>query len=199
MHKPHEKRKQRTRQAILDAARQIITEKGPGELSMRSLAERIDYSPAGLYEYFDSKEAIIQEVSQEGHQQLTHAIRAVDSDLPPDEYLREIGQAYIRFAVLNPDYYLLMFTITPPETLIQGMLKENSSYPILLQAIQKGLEAGVFKPRAGFGLQEMAYAAWALVHGISMLRITYLRDFPIPFDTADREALSAFGLGLQTK
>ncbi len=101
--------------------------------------------------------------------------------------------------VRNPDTYLLMFTNPPPETTLQGMLKEGSSYPILLQAIRRGLEAGVFKPREGFSLQEMAYAAWALVRGIFMLRITYLRSFPVPFETVDRESLAAFSRGLQAE
>ena len=51
----------RTQQAILDAARAIIHEQGPDKLSMRAIADRIDYSPAGLYEYYGSKEEIIAE------------------------------------------------------------------------------------------------------------------------------------------
>jgi ACR3 family arsenite transporter len=54
-HSPRIRRHQRTQQAILDAARAIISREGVGELSMRAIAERIDYSPAGLYEYFDGK------------------------------------------------------------------------------------------------------------------------------------------------
>ena len=60
---PRTKRHLRTKQAILDAARQIIAEEGPAALSMRALADRIDYSAAGLYEYFGSKEEIIAAVS----------------------------------------------------------------------------------------------------------------------------------------
>ncbi len=89
MSKPssRERRQQKTRQSILDAAREIIVEHGPAELSMRSLAERIDYSPSGLYEYFDSKEQIIQAVCVEGYVSLTKAMRRVDEHLPVDAYL----------------------------------------------------------------------------------------------------------------
>lgn len=197
MPKTREKRQSKNRQAILDAALRIITEKGPAELSMRLLADRIDYSPAALYEYFDSKEAILQAVVQEGHWQLTRALQAVDAELPPVAYLREIGLAYIRFAVGHPETYLLMFSNTPPQDTLQDMLEDGSSYPILLHAIQRGTEAGDFYPREGFGLQAMAYAAWAQVHGIAMLRITYLRDFPIPFETVDPQALAALVQGFQ--
>jgi AcrR family transcriptional regulator len=49
---PRQRRHLRTKDAILDAARQIIAEEGADNLSMRGIAERIDYSAAGLYEYF---------------------------------------------------------------------------------------------------------------------------------------------------
>ena len=198
MQKPRQKRQDRTRQAILEAARQIITEEGPQGFSMRSLADRIDYSPAGLYEYFNSKEDIIRVLGTQGHEMLRDHLLLVDQGLPPAEYLQSLGLAYIEFALNNPDYYLLMFTHSPTQVQAERMVSESSSYPVLLHAIQKGIEAGVFKPRQGFGLQEMAYAAWAMVHGISMLRITYLKDFPIPFESVDRETLSVFSRGLQT-
>ena len=48
------KRHLRTKQSILDAARAIIAEEGPAALSMRALADRIDYSAAGLHDPSES-------------------------------------------------------------------------------------------------------------------------------------------------
>lgn len=197
MQKPRQRRQARTQQAILDAARQIITQQGADQLSMRAIAARIDYSPAGLYEYFGSKEEILQALSTQGHQRLRDHLLQVNTDLPPADYLLALGLAYIEFAQANPDYYLLMFTTPPSPADIDSMLGESSSYPVLLEAIRRGLEAGVFKARRGYGQEEMAYSAWALVHGIAMLRITYLVDFPIDLAAADRGALLTFGRGLQ--
>jgi AcrR family transcriptional regulator len=199
---PRERRFQRTKQAILDAALEIIREEGPGALNMRALAERSDYSAAGLYEYFGGKDEIIAEVCQQGHERLASHMRQADSSLPVVDYLNEIGIGYIRFALENPDHFLLMFTAVPPsqegdfspEELLQG----DSSFHILLGAIRRGIEEGVFPGRPGFGLMEMAYAAWASVHGIAMLRVTLLRDYPMDFETADREALRNFARGLQS-
>lgn len=196
---PRQRRHEKTREAVLDAARRIIVSKGLGELSMRELASQIDYSPAGLYEYFNNKEEIIQALSIEGHQRLSAYIRQVDENLPPAEFLLEIGLAYIDFALSNPEHYLLMFTNVPSKTRVEEMLSDGSSFPILLQAIQRGIDGGVFKTRPGFGLYEMAYAAWAFVHGIAMLRLTYLGEFDLDFSTADRASLWAFNLGLQSE
>jgi hypothetical protein len=95
----------------------------------------------------------------------------------------------------------LMFTVAPagpagdfsPETLLEG----DSSFHILLRAIRRGIDEGVFRARPGFALMEMAYAAWGIVHGFAMLRVTSLRGFPMDFDAADREALRSFVRGLQ--
>ena len=202
---PRTKRHLRTKQAILEAARQIIAEEGPEALSMRLLAERIDYSPAGLYEYFASKEEIVAAVCAEGQHYLFAAMSQADADLPPAGYLYQIGLAYIQFALEHPDYFLLMFTVAPPpeiaglpeEVVKEAMRQAGSAYGILVQAIQRGIDQGVYRLRPGFGLDEMAYAAWTLVHGIAMLRITALRQYPADLSAADHQVLLNFMRGLQ--
>jgi AcrR family transcriptional regulator len=190
-----ERRQQKTRQAILDAARQIIVEQGVSELSMRSLAEQIDYSPSGLYEYFDGKEQIIQAVCGEGHARLTQTMRQVDAALPPEEYLVRIGQVYVDIASSHPAVFQLMFSALPAEPPDLSNLSESSSYRVLLEAIQRGIESGTFKARPSFGLHEMAFAAWSMVHGISMLRI-YMPELTPTFNAYKDHALWTLVRGL---
>lgn len=202
---PREKRQQRTHQAILDAARQLINEKGIDGLSMRAIAERIDYSPAGLYEYFGSKEEIIGALCRQGQQRLTAYMAAVDKDQPFLDYFLEIGLAYIEFAVQYPDFFLLMFTTLPVGAgepvsveawLASGATGEDSSFAILIKAIERGVREGVLRVRPGIGVLEMAFAAWSTVHGVAMLRVTALRPLEADFATIARETLMAFGKGL---
>jgi len=205
MPKPRQRRHIRTKQAILEAALEIIQEIGPQGLSMRGLAERIDYSPAGLYEYFGSKEEIIAAVCQEGHQAFYEELAQVDSGLPPVDYMYQIGKAYIRFALEQPDHFLLMFTTAPlpnspdqpAEDLLTVLHGEGSAYGILLRAVERGITEGIFHQRPGFGQDEMAYAAWTLVHGMAMLRITALRSHPADLEAMDDQALANFMRGLQ--
>jgi AcrR family transcriptional regulator len=204
---PRERRHEKTRQAILEAARKIIATEGQEALSMRAIAQRIDYSAAGLYEYFDSKEAIVAAVCEQGHRRLTEYMLRADPDLPPDELLLEYGLAYIDFAVRNPDFFLLMFT--SPNTgvpagagaaeMAAALHEEGSSFPLLLGAIQRGIETGVFKPRPGFDALAMAFIAWSMVHGVAMLRIGHLRHFPGDFAAVEREALRRIGAGLMAE
>jgi AcrR family transcriptional regulator len=193
---PRERRHLRTKDAILEAARHIISESGIDGLSIRAIAERIDYSPASLYEYFGSKEEIVVAVCLQGHERLTLAVTAVPPTLPADEYLIAIGKAYITFAMQNPEHYLLMFTNPAFAGSPEEMGEEESSFSILLAAIQRGLDEGLFKRRVGYDLLEMAYTAWSVVHGISMLRLTYLTSSPVDFDTADHEVLRTVTNGL---
>jgi AcrR family transcriptional regulator len=186
----------RTREAILDAARQIIGESGVEGLSIRAIAERIDYSPASLYEYFGSKEEILAAVCWQGHNRLTAQMTAVDATLSANDYLLAIGKAYIAFAVENPDYYLMMFTNPAFAGSAQEQQQAESSFTILLTAVQRGLDEGLFQRRAGYDLMEMAYTAWAMVHGISMLRLTYLTNQPVDFAVADDASLRTLISGL---
>jgi AcrR family transcriptional regulator len=192
-----ERRQEKTREAILQEARRLISANGVESFSLRELARQVDYSPAALYEYFSSKEEIIHAVCLEGHKRLAAALQAVPLELHPADHLTQIGLAYIDFATRNPDYYLLMFTVrTLSGAIITGMTEEQSAYRVLLDSLQRGLDAGLFKTRPRFGLQEMAYTAWSLVHGISMLRITYLDQTAADWPAVDRQALHAFGRGL---
>ena len=198
---PRERRHERTRQAILEAARKIIATEGPQALSMRALAERIDYSAAGLYEYFDNKEEIVGAVCQQGHGLLTKYMQRADPELPPDELLLELGLAYIDFAVRNPDFFLLMFTasgVGPGQDAgLDDLYREGSSFPLLLRAIERGIEEGIFQPKPGYGALEMAITAWAMVHGIAMLRVGHLKHAPGDFAELERESLRRIGAGLK--
>lgn len=203
---PKERRQARTREAILEAAQEIIHEIGTDGLSMRAIAQRIDYSPAGLYEYFGSKEEIISAVCEEGSRQLFAYMDVVDKALPPADYLRAIGHAYIRFAIEQPDYFLLMFSSPSPSPNAEDINAEDisvqngdsSAFGLLLDAIRRGVAEGVFQQRPGLDLLTMAYAAWATVHGLAMLRVTHLQGYPMDFDAADEEALLNFGRGLMS-
>ncbi len=196
---PKERRQARTREAILEAAREIVSEAGAGALSMRAIAQRIDYSPAGLYEYFDGKDEIIGAICAEGGQQLFAYMNAVDKGQPIADYLQALGHAYIRFATEQPDYFLLMFTSPAPLQSAEEMAVqsgEGSAFGILLDAIRRGVAEGVFQQRAGFDVLTMTYAAWAMVHGLAMLRVTHLQGYPMDFETGDLGALANFGRGL---
>lgn len=203
---PRERRQAKTRQAILDAARRILAEKGVDGLSMRALARRIDYSAAGLYEYFGSKEEIIEAVCWQGHERLQQAMARVDDALPDEEYLTELGRAYIDFAAGNPDFFLLMFTsLTPgfapssadPQMMLDEMMSGGSSFPILYRGIERGVANGSFILQADQNVMDLALNAWIFVHGVAMLWLTQLQYLEIPLDWVRQQAQATFLRGIR--
>lgn len=192
-------RRQEMKQSILDAARHIISEKGADRLNMRAVADEIGYSPGVLYGYFGGKQDIIESVASQGYVSLARYLHAVDQGLPPKEYLVQLSLAYIRFALDNPDYYLVMFTTVPSADAVEEIRAEGSAFDMLLRAIQRGVEEGVFATAQHFSVRNMAYAAWANAHGLAMLRITFLSDPDILSDLDDRGTIQAFYRGLQAK
>src|SRR5262245_8808788 len=107
--RPRERRKEKVREAILQAALDLVTERGPQALSLRKVAQRVDYSPAGLYEYFGSKEEIAVALVNEGFRRMSKYLKQIPEDLPAPEHVIRLGMAYLEFARSHKEHYLFMF------------------------------------------------------------------------------------------
>jgi AcrR family transcriptional regulator len=195
---PRERRYQKTKQAILQAARDIINEKGADGLSLREIANRIDYSPSSLYEYFTSKDEIIAAVCVEGFEQLSNYLNRVPIDLPPTERLLELGMAYLDFAKNNPEYFMLIFTTIPSnEVPLTDLVEGDSPYDILRQAVQDIVEAENVNLPPEYTVDDLAYIKWAQVHGMAMLQRTVFCHYECEFDSLHRWAFEVWHRGLK--
>lgn len=198
---PRERRSERSRQTILQAALALVIEKGLHKLSLREIARRADYSPAGLYEYFGSKDEIIEALVRDAGQRFFTHLSQVSRALPVETYLVELGMAYIEFAKLNPDHFTLMFTHYQAMPVVKledfAPSGDTDAYGLLMDGVQRAIDSGVFKARADYGKVAMTYSLWSLVHGLAMLQATHLRYFEWDFGTADRRALETFVRGLR--
>src|SRR4051794_10853344 len=110
-------RQERDREAvgrsILDAARELFTAEGYQNVSIRKIAERIEYSPAAIYSYFPSKDDIFFALADEGFHLLggprhpDHAGRM--EAMAPIERIRAIFWHFYEFSREHPQYFALMF------------------------------------------------------------------------------------------
>lgn len=196
---PREKRAARTRQAILDAAREIITERGAASLSLREVARRIDYSPAGLYEYFSGKDELIEAVVAEGFSRFSDALLSIPRELEPLDYLLRLGKAYVQFAVDNPSHFMLVFTNS---TIYQRRDDEDcdddyisdGTFQTLMFGLQRAIDAGLLPET--LDLTEASYGAWSVVHGMAILRVTQLNQSKHDWEAATDSVLRHWFLGL---
>ena len=196
---PQRRRHARTRQAILDAAQQIIAERGADALSMRELADRIDYSPSGLYEYFRSKDELVAALCDESFNALAARLDAAQN-LPgasASERVVAVGLAYLAFAAENPDRYRLMFNSRSPQPVTLEQIGEQPSFGVLVQVVRDGVAAGEFRTSPGYGVLEEAYQACALVHGQAMLGLAMFYGSPTDFAALNRRVLEEHTAGLR--
>ena len=108
-----ERDREAVRRSILDAARELFTAEGYQNVSIRKIAERIEYSPAAIYSYFPSKDDIFFALADEGFHLLggprTPEHAAQMKALTPYERVRAIFWHFYEFSREHPQYFALMF------------------------------------------------------------------------------------------
>jgi AcrR family transcriptional regulator len=105
-----QRERDRLREAILTAARALFITEGYSNVSMRKIAERIEYSPAAIYSYFPSKDDIFFALAEEGFRLLaTHGQSVCGAIADPFDRLRRGLWAFYEFSKSHPEYFNLMF------------------------------------------------------------------------------------------
>src|SRR4051794_32343862 len=104
--------RQALREQILDAARALFATEGYEAVTMRRIAERIEYSPTAIYLHFADKEALVRELCAHDFAVFAAQFAKLARVADPLERLRKSGHAYVDFAVRHPHHYRLLF-MTP--------------------------------------------------------------------------------------
>ena len=189
-----EQRHEQTKQGILNTALNLIVTKGVDKLSLREIARTVGYkSPAGLYEYFDGKDDIIDAVCIEADSRFLSTMQSVESSLPARDYLIALGMAYIRFARENPQEFKFLFDnqmidVTEEELYDAILPNVNDTFGIAYHGVQRCIDEGLIILGDRTAL-DITYCLWALLHGCAMLQTRYLKSFPMDFERVDRHAI----------
>lgn len=110
VHERRQREKESVRANILQAAFNLAKTEGWASLSMRKIADAIEYSAPVVYDHFENKEAILFEISLQGFKLLQKdLIKAQKKYETPEEQLTALVNAYWDFAFKNKEYYQLMF------------------------------------------------------------------------------------------
>src|ERR1700739_4768100 len=113
-----EREKSETRDKILDAARELFVSEGYEGVSMRKVAEKIEYSPTAIYVHFADKNELFHELCRIDFARLQEVMLSAELPSDPIEKLRQIGRSYIDFGLHYPNHYVFMFmTPHPPHEL----------------------------------------------------------------------------------
>lgn len=169
-----EREKQELRQQILDTARALFAREGYESVTMRKIAEAIEYSPTAIYLYFKDKEQLINELCHADFRTLAGEFQKIAEVRDPIERLKKTGAAYVEFGLRYPNHYRLMFmTPHPPHTPEMQADKgnpEQDAYAFLKVIVSQCIEAGMFRKEFS-DVEAVSQMLWASVHGLISLRI----------------------------
>jgi AcrR family transcriptional regulator len=162
--------KQVTRESILTAAHQIARQEGWPALTIRKVADAIEYSTPMIYEYFANKEEILLELMREGYRQLiarTQQARFSTEDLR--ERLFKIVDAYWDFAQSNPELYQIMNGMGGVPLDIQETARAGREAGMVsIAALEDWAQGNNIVLEDSFGSIEIA---WSLMHGMVSLTL----------------------------
>jgi len=156
------------RESLLEAARVLLEEDGPGGLSLRKVGRRLGVTPGAPYRHFEDKDAILAALAVRGFEGLCEMMLAEeDGGANGEERLRRAGLGYLEFASQNPELFRLMFGWMPsrdiPELCEAGDAAFAGFRGILEACDREGLLAR--------SVQEAGLLAWSAVHGAAFLLI----------------------------
>lgn len=172
-----EREKQERRRSILKAAEKAFFENGFHHATVDSVAQRAEVSKGTVYLYFESKETILAHLLLEGLDDLVATLDeayAATMELPPDEQLRALAEAYLTYFGENPQCFPFLmamdrgrFREAVPGPLYERILEASlEGLTLAVRVLDRGCRQGVFECEDA---QQSACVLWASLNGAMQL------------------------------
>ncbi len=169
--------RQETRDLILNAAREMFAAEGYEAVTMRAIAERIEYTPTAIYHHFENKQQLLSELCQRDFEGLARHFQGQATATDPVERILAVGQAYLRFAEQYPSQYRFMFMTVLPRVEHSELYiaeardnPERNAYAFLRDACRAAIEQRRLRPEID-DADQLAQILWGSIHGLISLRI----------------------------
>lgn len=159
------RQKEEVRASILRAAWDLVGKEGWQALSIRKIADAIEYSVPVIYDHFQNKEAILLEFTKRGFQCLDdELLKARSRYEEPEQQLQAMAYAYWDFAFTNKAYYQLMYGLGMPscET-VKQTAELNTFTELILEPVRQLIAKGKY-PEADPYLK--LHTFWSMLHGL---------------------------------
>jgi len=174
-----EREKTEVRRKILDAAHDLFAREGYDHVTMRRIAEAIEYSPTTIYNHFEDKDDLVKALCDEDFTRLLAALASAPIPDDPVDQIRRLGHAYADFGLDWPNHYRFMF-MTPNKQHDVGEDESpgHRSFAILQQAVARAVaERRLIEIEPDTAAQVL----WANLHGVIALLITLRQQhWPTP-------------------
>ncbi|HSB92830.1 MAG TPA: TetR/AcrR family transcriptional regulator [Flavitalea sp.] len=159
------RQKEEVRTSILSAAWKLVVQEGWQSLSIRKIADAIEYSVPVIYDHFQNKEAILQEFTRRGFHLLTADLEKSKSlILDPARQLEALAYAYWEFAFRNKEYYQLMYGLGMPTC---EAMREMDELKIFSETIRQPIRA-LIETSSNKNTDEFLklQTFWSMLHGL---------------------------------
>ena len=165
-----QRQKEEVRGLILEAAWKIAREEGWHALSIRRIADAIEYSIPVIYAHFANKEAILAEFTRQGFTMLAERLNETKAEHPEARrQLETMAQTYWNFAFDQKEYYQLMFGLGIPACdAVRNSPELQQLSAIMIDSIGKAVADGPY-PNADAFLKFHTY--WSILHGIVSIQM----------------------------
>lgn len=181
-----EKQKLEIRKQILDASIKLFSSEGFGNVTIRKIADLIEYSPTTVYLYFKDKDEIYAALHDIGFQKMSEFNRNLASINNPLLRLHKMGENYLHFGMENPEFYNLMFIMGEPMKVFSEMGCDwkagDAAISVLQATVTECMEKGYI---AKADPQLVSLSVWSFVHGLVSLAIRERMEKFVP----DKEML----------
>ncbi len=159
-------------QAILDGASSLLSEEGPGALTVRRIAAVAGCSTMGVYSRFGCKDGIVDELFAEGFEYLLEAMADLPTTEDPVADLRQRGHRYRAMGHDHATHYMVMFGAAVPgfAPSEQNRTLAAAAFEGLVTAVQRCIDVGAFHGDA----HDLAQVYLATMHGLVMLELVGL-------------------------
>jgi AcrR family transcriptional regulator len=164
------------RQEILDAASELFVRDGYENVSMRRIADKIEYSPTTIYIYFKDKAELLEQVCKETFQRLVQRLtKIMEQPGDPVERLKRGLITYIEFGLENPHHYRATFMMPLPEEFDHETYRREDSpgmqaFAFLTRGLTECIKAGKIP---AMNVELASETLWAGIHGVTSLLITH--------------------------
>jgi AcrR family transcriptional regulator len=189
---PRERRRQAAEARIVDAALSLLLEGASVDaLSLREVARRADFTPGALYRYFADRDDLLATLFRGAGARMTAAFPATP-DRPGPDWMLAVGMAYLEFSRRHPGDLMLLFQHRARVASWDEYVVKARPFSLVAEGIAEGARIGTIVLPRGLDASGTAFAFWGLLHGMTELARTHLRDVRGPFPDLQRAALAAF-------
>lgn len=169
------RQKEEVRASILQAAWDLVEKEGWQSLSIRKIAEAIEYSAPVIYDHFVNKEAILLEFTRRGFRQLNEQlIKAKEQFTNPEKQIEAIAYAYWKFAFAHKEYYQLMYGLGMPGCETVKQIPELATFTEIILTPVKDLLAKNGNKDADSFLK--LHTFWSTLHGLISINMLGKND-----------------------